>query len=56
MEQNPQLAGGCVPICGDGIVRYDYNEQCDDNNQINGDGCSTTCEIETGFICGSPPA
>jgi hypothetical protein len=29
---------------------------CDDGNTINGDGCSRTCEIETGFSCngGSP--
>lgn len=29
---------------------------CDDGNKINGDGCSSTCEVETGYTCngGSP--
>jgi len=35
--------------CGDGNV--DPGEQCDDNNNVNGDGCSSTCQIEGG----SPP-
>jgi cysteine-rich repeat protein len=42
-----------TPICGDGIVVP--GEDCDDNNFINGDGCSSQCEVETGFVCiGSP--
>jgi uncharacterized delta-60 repeat protein len=32
------------PICGDGYL--DSSEQCDDGNTINGDGCSSTCQIE----------
>ncbi len=31
--------------CGDGQVQEVY-EQCDDQNNINGDGCSKYCEIE----------
>jgi cysteine-rich repeat protein len=27
------------------------NEACDDGNMESGDGCSTTCELEPGFIC-----
>ena len=34
--------------CGDGIVNG--NEACDDFNNLDGDGCSSTCEIEI-----SPP-
>jgi cysteine-rich repeat protein len=26
----------------------DYNEECDDGNQLSRDGCSATCEIESG--------
>jgi len=26
-------------------------EQCDDGNMINGDGCTSTCKLEKGFIC-----
>jgi cysteine-rich repeat protein len=25
--------------------------QCDDGNTKNGDGCSSTCTIEKGYIC-----
>ena len=35
--------------CGDGLVAF--NEQCDDGNNINGDGCSSTCTLE-GNVCG----
>lgn len=45
-------AGVCVPapiVCGDGIV--EAGELCDDGNTTNGDGCSNTCQIETGFLC-----
>ncbi len=31
--------------CGDGILQSE-NEECEDGNQENGDGCSSTCEIE----------
>src|SRR6185503_11658566 len=31
-------------VCGDGNV--DAGEQCDDGGTTNGDGCSSTCEIE----------
>lgn len=30
------------PVCGDGIT--DAGEQCDDGNQVDGDGCSNTCK------------
>ena len=35
----------CYPYCGDGIVNQ-WWEECDDGNNINGDGCSSTCKIE----------
>jgi cysteine-rich repeat protein len=34
--------------CGDAIVNSHAGEQCDDGNTVNGDGCSLTCQIETG--------
>jgi cysteine-rich repeat protein len=45
---------GCVykivaqadPVCGNGTV--ESGEQCDDNNTNNGDGCSSTCQLESG--------
>ena len=41
--------GSCSEICGDGISLG--RMQCDDGNIIDGDGCSSSCSIETGFTC-----
>jgi cysteine-rich repeat protein len=47
-------SGACVEICGDsknfGLL------ECDDGNLVNGDGCSSACEIEADWTCtgGSP--
>ncbi len=35
-----------LPYCGDGTVNQ-LSEQCDDGNNTNGDGCSSTCQTET---------
>ena len=40
------------PYCGDGKINQ-ANETCDDGNTVNGDGCSSTCKIETCPTCGS---
>ena len=41
------------PYCGDGIL-YLATEECDDGNLVDGDGCSSTCEIEEEEpICGN---
>jgi cysteine-rich repeat protein len=34
-------------FCGDGIVESGAGEECDDGNNANGDGCSSTCQIES---------
>jgi uncharacterized repeat protein (TIGR01451 family) len=36
------------PYCGDRNV--DTSEQCDDGNVVNGDGCSATCQAESGTL------
>jgi cysteine-rich repeat protein len=45
------LLNGCIITsddtsarCGDGIL--DSGEQCDDGNNVSGDGCSATCQTE----------
>lgn len=38
----PGAPGGC----GDGVVNRRTGEECDDGNQIGGDGCSATCKEE----------
>src|SRR4029077_18488222 len=40
-------------LCADGAVTGD--EQCDDGNTTDGDGCSASCTIESGYRCGAPP-
>ena len=35
------------PVCGDGDMEGE--EECDDGNLIDGDGCSSICEIEEGI-------
>ncbi len=40
--------------CGDGSVST--REQCDDANTIVGDGCSISCDIESGFGCVGNPS
>jgi cysteine-rich repeat protein len=39
----------CDPICGDNYVLA--VEGCDDGNLINGDGCSSSCTVETNWSC-----
>ena len=41
----------CLEIWGDGI-RFNINSTYwDDGDNKNGDGCSSTCSIESGWIC-----
>jgi fibulin 1/2 len=35
--------------CGNGVV--DIAETCDDGGTADGDGCSATCQVETGYAC-----
>lgn len=41
-------------LCGDGIVATTGG--CDDGNEVDGDGCSSTCEVELGFVCSGKPS
>jgi cysteine-rich repeat protein len=41
-----------APFCGDGVLLV--GEQCDDGNSESGDGCSSSCQIESGYVCTSP--
>lgn len=34
------------PVCGDGIITQSAGEQCDDGNNVDGDGCSVLCLLE----------
>jgi cysteine-rich repeat protein len=39
-----------ISVCGDGII--EGFEECDDDNQNNEDGCSSSCDLETGSCIG----
>jgi fibro-slime domain-containing protein len=55
LEPNCNNPGGaCTSTCGDGILLKSAGEQCDDGNTVNGDGCSSTCQIEPGYTCTQP--
>ena len=41
----------CNDICGDGKRYVTDSSKCDDGNTANGDGCSSSCIIETGWSC-----
>ena len=43
--------------CGNGSIEDDgnfINEQCDDGNHDEGDGCSSSCQLEPGALCNVP--
>lgn len=41
---NTNIDTECPPVCGNGIL--EPLEICDDGNMIDGDGCSSACELE----------
>jgi cysteine-rich repeat protein len=43
---------GAVQACGDGALHR--SEDCDDGNEDDGDGCSQSCEVESGWACSRP--
>ncbi|EKX40674.1 hypothetical protein GUITHDRAFT_75380, partial [Guillardia theta CCMP2712] len=43
------LGGRCEAVCGDGVRVQ--QEDCDDGNTRDGDGCSSSCLVESGWIC-----
>ncbi len=42
--------------CPDGNVDTAQGEECDDNNANDGDGCSSKCVVEDGYICNGEPS
>jgi len=42
------------PPCGDGLI--EPPEQCDDGNTVNGDGCSSNCQVEPMWHCDDEPS
>jgi len=49
----PVGPSGCpIAACGNGFV--EDGEDCDDGNTNSGDGCSSTCKLETDWACPTP--
>ncbi|MDX2086415.1 MAG: EGF domain-containing protein [Kofleriaceae bacterium] len=50
--------GICMPIaaaiCSNGII--EPGEMCDDTNGFNGDGCSSSCQVEANHYCFAEPS
>uniref|UniRef100_A0A8C4R7J7 Pappalysin 2 n=2 Tax=Eptatretus burgeri TaxID=7764 RepID=A0A8C4R7J7_EPTBU len=44
------------PFCGDGILQEDDGEECDDENGVDGDGCTSSCHIQEMFHCTGQPS
>jgi cysteine-rich repeat protein len=51
------------PHCGNGAIDTTWlpsgtpsTEACDDGNTTDGDGCSSDCEVETGYACSGAPS
>lgn len=47
-----------ISFCNNSIIETpsENPEECDDGNSINGDGCSSTCNVETGWACVGEPS
>ncbi|HKZ49973.1 MAG TPA: DUF4215 domain-containing protein, partial [Candidatus Nanoarchaeia archaeon] len=45
---------GVVAVCGNGAP--EAPETCDDGGTASGDGCSSTCTIESGYTCTGTPS
>lgn len=43
-------------FCGDNKISTSIGETCDDGDANSGDGCSSTCQIESGFCCIGVPS
>lgn len=46
--------GTVTTVCGDGVITG--AETCDDANTASGDGCSSSCQIESGYTCSGTPS
>jgi len=44
-----QQRAGLAAQCGNGLL--EIAETCDDGNLVDNDGCSSVCQIETGWLC-----
>ena len=50
-ENMPGIYSQCIKVCGNGWYEPRFGEGCDDGNNRALDGCSPSCEEESGSIC-----
>jgi len=50
----PAAFGDPPASCGDGVV--DVSEECDDGNNLKGDGCDAGCRVEPCWACAGEPS
>jgi cysteine-rich repeat protein len=60
-DAGPSGSSSCTPLCtyvtcGDGILTASAGETCDDGDSLSGDGCSSYCNVETGWTCSGAPS
>jgi len=52
--------GTRIAVCSDGVIQNPNDagttENCDDRNGQSGDGCSATCQLESGWNCSGQPS
>lgn len=53
-ESSARTIAAPVAVCGNGYV--EKNEACDDGNVESGDGCSSSCTVDHGYVCESQPS
>jgi fibro-slime domain-containing protein len=50
-SQVPPVASKCTNTTKCGDKKISGAETCDDGNTVNGDGCSSACSLEPGWVC-----
>ena len=53
-DAEPWLCTSTGPVCGNGVL--EAGEDCDDGNNVDGNGCSAVCTIEQGYACTGDPS
>ncbi len=54
VSDNVKIDVNPAPLCGNGLRQG--SEQCDQENAVNGDGCSSSCQVEPTYTCSGSPS
>jgi len=53
-SNEPSISFWYTQNCGNGVI--DSGEACDDGDTSSGDGCSSSCSVESGYSCSGEPS